>query len=114
MEEFKYWDAKMASLRDGKENIQYQSVTIDLLEGLIASTKEKLAAQWEIKASLMEKHASFRETEEELKREMSRAKAMFAALKLVSEKVYLLEEELVKALKPKAGDAQESSTAGHD
>jgi chromosome segregation ATPase len=113
MEELEYWDAKMSSLRDGQENIQYQSVTIDLLAGLIASTKEKLAAQWEIKTSLMGKHASFRETEEELKREMSRAKAMFTALKLVSEKVYQLEEELIKALKPNAGDAQPSTT-GHD
>lgn len=104
----------MAFLRDCQENVKHESVSINLLERLIASTKEKLAAQWEIKTSVVEKNASFKKEEEELRREMSQSNANFAALRLLSKQLYRLEQKLTKDLKSKPGDAQEPTANGLD
>ncbi|KAJ4015428.1 hypothetical protein NW752_006892 [Fusarium irregulare] len=114
MEDLEYWNSKIAFLTEGQENVKHESVTIDLLEGLIASTKDKLARQWELNASLTEKNESFSKTEEELTRETSQVKANLSELLLLLEQVYRLEEKLTKDLKSEPGDAQEPTTNGLD
>ena len=98
MEELEYWEENMEFLRDGQENIKHESISIsiNLIKELIASTKEKLAAPWEIKTSVVEKNASFKKEEEELRREMSQSNANFAALHLLSKQLYRLEQNSPK------------------
>jgi len=114
VEDLEYWESKMASLMEGQENIRHESVTIELLQGLIASTMEKVAAQWGIEASLKEKKASLRKTQDELDREITRPGAKLDALEVFKKQIYQLVEKLIKALSPKPGDAQEPSATGHD
>ncbi|KAJ4135199.1 hypothetical protein NW768_004820 [Fusarium equiseti] len=112
MEELEYWDEKMAYLTEGQENIKYQSVTIKLLEGLIASTKEKVVAHLEMMASLMEKQASLRKAHGEGVSEINREQAKLEALDLVSKQIFRVKEKITEALK--SGGTQESSKTGHD
>ncbi|RFN50481.1 hypothetical protein FIE12Z_5244 [Fusarium flagelliforme] len=111
VEDSEYWESKMATLTEGQENIKHESVTIEILQGLIASTNEKLIAQLETIAPLKEKQASLRKIREEIDSEAARLQAVLGAVK---KQIYRLEEKLIKTLSPKPGDAQEPSATGHD
>ena len=71
VEDSEYWQSKMAFLTKGQENIKHESATIKMLQGLIASTTEKLIAQLGMIVSLKEKQAALRKIQDEFEREVT-------------------------------------------
>lgn len=114
VEDSEYWGSKMAFLTEGQENIRHESATIKTLQGLIASTTEKLIAQLKMIASLKEKQAFLRSIQDEVDREITRMQAVLEELWAIQQQIYRLEEKLIKVLGQKPGGAQEPTIAGHD